>query len=131
MLINFNREVSNMVLKQFNLFLEFLCELADHAFKLFASAVLIHTLFALMAPVRPSGYIIMLSVLMLVLLLGLFAKPIIWIAKLKDDTSKDLSSINNNRCRYAEFAAKALSIVLLAINVFVVSYTFKTVLTHL
>ena len=132
MLINFNREESNMVSKQFNLFLESLWELADYAFKLFASAVLIHTLFKLMEPVHQLGYIITLSVLMLVLLLGLFAKPIMWIAKLQDDLSKDLSSINSKCCRYAKLAAvAAISIGLLAIHVFVVSHTFKTVLTHL
>lgn len=132
MLINFNCEESNIVPKQFYLFLGFLCELADHAFKLFASAVLIHTLFALREPVHQSGYIITLSVLMLVLLLGLFAKPIMWIAKLQDDLSKDLSSINNKCCRYAKLAAVAvISIVLLAITGFVVSHTYKTVLTHL
>ena len=132
MLINFNREESNIVPKQFYRLLKGLWELADYAFRLFTSAVLVATLFALMAPVRPSGYIIMLSVLMLVLLLGLFAKPIMWIAKLQDDLSKDLSSINNKCCRYAKLAAVAvISIVLLAITGFVVSHTYKTVLTHL
>ena len=113
----------------FRRLLDFLWALADYAFKLFASAVLIATLVALMEPARPSGYMIMLLVLMAVFILGFLAKPAIWITRLQDDLADDLSSIDNNRYRYAKMAAiTAISIVLITLAGFVVSFTYKAVL---